>query len=119
MKRETGCAIVVTFNRKDLLLKCLESLRNQTKSLDAIYIIDNASIDGTPELLKEDEYNISKNKIYFFAITFMYYFMLNVSAILRRDFRAIVLYFFALVDGLSGRFGREKMILRRMSSQKK
>lgn len=46
-------AVVVTYNRKTLLMECLESLINQTYPLDAIYIIDNASTDGTPELLIE------------------------------------------------------------------
>lgn len=46
-------AVVVTYNRKNLLIECLDSLINQTYPLDAIYIIDNASTDGTPELLIE------------------------------------------------------------------
>ena len=50
------CAVVVTFNRKELLLECLEALRMQTRPLDAIYIIDNASTDGTPELLMKRGY---------------------------------------------------------------
>jgi len=49
-------AIVVTYNRKQLLLECLAALLNQTYPLDAIYIIDNASSDGTPELLLEKGY---------------------------------------------------------------
>ena len=50
------CAVVVTYNRKDLLLECLEALRRQTGPLDAIYIIDNASTDGTPEILRSKGY---------------------------------------------------------------
>ncbi|BAZ98393.1 MULTISPECIES: glycosyltransferase [Methanothermobacter] len=50
------CAVVVTYNRKDLLVECLEALRRQTGPLDAIYIIDNASTDGTPHLLMEGGY---------------------------------------------------------------
>jgi len=52
----TICAVVVTYNRKQLLLECLESLLRQTHPIDAIYLIDNASADGTPELLKEKGY---------------------------------------------------------------
>ncbi|MCD6105633.1 MAG: glycosyltransferase, partial [Thermosipho sp. (in: Bacteria)] len=44
-KKETVCAVVVTYNRKELLLECLEALRKQTRPLDAIYLIDNASTD--------------------------------------------------------------------------
>lgn len=53
---ETVCVVVVTYNRKELLLKCLSSLLNQTYSLDAICIVDNASTDGTFETLKEKGY---------------------------------------------------------------
>lgn len=45
-------AIVVTFNRKLLLLECLEALLAQTCPLGSIIIIDNASTDGTYEMLK-------------------------------------------------------------------
>jgi len=47
---------VVTYNRKGLLLECLKSLLKQTYPLNAIYIIDNASTDGTYELLKKEGY---------------------------------------------------------------
>ncbi len=50
------CAVVVTFNRKDLLFECLESLRKQSRPLDGIYVIDNASSDGTGGLLLEKGY---------------------------------------------------------------
>lgn len=50
------CAVVVTYNRKELLLKCLDALKNQSQHLDAIYIIDNASSDGTNETLLENDY---------------------------------------------------------------
>ena len=54
--KETVCAVVVTYNRKNLLLECLEALLKQTRPIDAIYIIDNASTDKTPELLLEKGY---------------------------------------------------------------
>jgi len=55
-KKETVCAVVVTYNRKDLLLECLAALRKQTRPIDAIYVIDNASTDGTPEILLKNNY---------------------------------------------------------------
>ncbi len=55
-KQEKICAVVVTYNRKDLLLECLDSILKQTYPLHAIYIIDNASTDGTPVLLKKKGY---------------------------------------------------------------
>jgi GT2 family glycosyltransferase len=48
------CAVVVTFNRKDLLRDCLRSLERQERPLDAILVVDNASTDGTAELLKDE-----------------------------------------------------------------
>lgn len=56
-------AIVVTYNRKKLLMECLENLQNQTKSLD-ILVIDNASTDGTYELFFE-KFHKASNVNYF------------------------------------------------------
>lgn len=53
---DTVCAVVVTFNRKELLIKCMDSLINQTLKPQAIYIVDNNSTDNTPELLYEHNY---------------------------------------------------------------
>lgn len=50
-------AIVVTYNRKALLAKCIEKLQAQTKTLD-ILIIDNASTDGTESLFDKEIENI-------------------------------------------------------------
>lgn len=52
----TVCTVVVTYNRKDLLIKCIESLINQTLKPQAIYIVDNNSTDNTPELLIKHNY---------------------------------------------------------------
>lgn len=41
------CAIVVTYNRKNLLIKALNSIMSQTRLPEKIIIIDNASTDGT------------------------------------------------------------------------
>jgi len=53
---DSVCAVVVTYNRKDLLIQCLEALRKQTRPIQGIYLIDNDSTDGTPELLLEKGY---------------------------------------------------------------
>ena len=45
--------VIVTFNRKDLLIKCVEAVLEQSCLPRTIYIIDNASTDGTEELLKK------------------------------------------------------------------
>ncbi len=43
-------AIVVTYNRLELLRQCVEALRAQTAACD-ILIVDNASTDGTANWL--------------------------------------------------------------------
>jgi GT2 family glycosyltransferase len=50
-KHETVAAVVVTYNRKDLLRQCLDGILRQTRPVDAIYVVDNASTDGTPEMI--------------------------------------------------------------------
>lgn len=49
-------AVVVTYNRKELLKECLDALLNQTYSLNKIIIIDNASTDGTPDMIRKEGY---------------------------------------------------------------
>lgn len=46
-------AIVVTFNRKALLRETLRGLLAQNRRVDRIYLVDNASTDGTAEDLKD------------------------------------------------------------------
>jgi GT2 family glycosyltransferase len=46
-------ALVVTYNRKELLVECLRALLNQWQRLQKILVIDNGSTDGTGELLAE------------------------------------------------------------------
>ncbi len=50
---ETICTVIVTFNRKDLLLETIEAVITQNRKSDAIIIVDNASTDGTDKLLDE------------------------------------------------------------------
>lgn len=51
--REQVAAVVVTCNRKHLLLECLQALLKQSRLPDRIYIIDNASTDGTEIYLEK------------------------------------------------------------------
>jgi rhamnopyranosyl-N-acetylglucosaminyl-diphospho-decaprenol beta-1,3/1,4-galactofuranosyltransferase len=46
--------MIVTYNRKALLRECLLSLEAQTRPVDEIFVINNASTDGTQELLREE-----------------------------------------------------------------
>lgn len=45
------CAVVVTYNRVNLLKICLDQLISQTYKLDEIIVINNASTDGTEAYL--------------------------------------------------------------------
>jgi len=47
-------AVVVTFNRKELLKECLQALLRQTRPLDEIIVIDNASSDGTDQMVRRE-----------------------------------------------------------------
>ncbi len=49
-------AVVVTFNRKRLLAECLDALLAQDRPLDRIFVVDQASTDGTGTLLEECGY---------------------------------------------------------------
>ena len=46
-------AVVVTHNRRLLLSRCLDNLLAQTRQLDQILVVNNASIDGTVEMLEQ------------------------------------------------------------------
>ena len=52
--KEAVCAVVVTYNRKNLLRECLQAIRRQTRRPDHVLVVDNASTDGTAEMLREE-----------------------------------------------------------------
>lgn len=50
-----GCfAVVVSYNRKALLQQCLNALVAQTVRPEKILVVDNASTDGTLEMLRQE-----------------------------------------------------------------
>lgn len=46
-------AVVVTYNRRDLLVEALAAVHAQTRPPDAVVVVDNASTDGTEALLRD------------------------------------------------------------------
>lgn len=48
---ESVAAVIVTYNRKELLARCLDAVLGQTQPVGRIIVIDNCSTDGTPEFL--------------------------------------------------------------------
>lgn len=49
---ETVCAVVVTHNRSELLRECLQAVTGQTRAPDTVLVVDNASTDGTREMVR-------------------------------------------------------------------
>lgn len=54
-------AVIVTYNRKKLLVECINAILNQTYKTNEIIIIDNNSIDGTYEYLKTNNILVNNN----------------------------------------------------------
>lgn len=52
MKNEIA-AVVVTYNRKELLSQCISKILNQKEISCDVVIVDNASTDGTSEMIRE------------------------------------------------------------------
>jgi rhamnopyranosyl-N-acetylglucosaminyl-diphospho-decaprenol beta-1,3/1,4-galactofuranosyltransferase len=51
---ETVVAVVVTYNRKEVLRECLEAVTAQTRPPDSVLVVDNASTDGTREMVEAE-----------------------------------------------------------------
>lgn len=62
MKKQKVAAIVVTYNRKRLLIECIESILSQTTPAD-LYIVDNNSTDDTYAAIKK---YINKGQVFYF-----------------------------------------------------
>jgi rhamnopyranosyl-N-acetylglucosaminyl-diphospho-decaprenol beta-1,3/1,4-galactofuranosyltransferase len=58
-------AVVVTYNRQNLLCECIDALRNQTRKPDAILVVNNGSTDNTEQWLQQqpDLFFISQKNI--------------------------------------------------------
>ncbi len=53
MDRNNVAAVVVTYNRKELLHKCIEKILGQKGASCDVFVIDNASTDGTQKMMQE------------------------------------------------------------------
>lgn len=56
MEGKDVVAVVVTYNRKALLLECLAAILSQSCQVKKVILIDNASTDGTTEALEKHGY---------------------------------------------------------------
>ena len=57
-------AVIVTYNRKELLAKCLQAVYRQTRPADQIVVIDNHSTDGTEAYIRQQAYPAQPELIY-------------------------------------------------------
>lgn len=48
-------AVVLSYKRKDLLKRCLDGINSQTRPCAGIIVVDNASNDGTEEMLLQSQ----------------------------------------------------------------
>ena len=64
MRKKTIVAVVVTYNRKELLMENINAILSQDLLVDNIVLIDNNSTDGTRELLMEKGILFNKRIIY-------------------------------------------------------
>ena len=53
MKNPKIACVIVTYNRKELLKRCIDAVCSQTYPPKTVYITDNASTDGTIESVKK------------------------------------------------------------------
>ncbi|MHC6536959.1 glycosyltransferase [Latilactobacillus sakei] len=66
-KKNSYAALVVTFNRKELLIEAINAILGQTISADSIVIVDNASTDGTKDYLLDNGV-LNNPKIHFIEL---------------------------------------------------
>jgi len=53
MDNKDVAVIVVTYNRKELLIQCIQSILKQTIEKLTVFVVDNNSNDGTQDLFQE------------------------------------------------------------------
>jgi len=63
-ERSTVSVVIVVWNAKKYVIECLESLREHCRNVyDEVIVVDNASADGTPDLITErfPEFKLIRN----------------------------------------------------------
>lgn len=55
--------VIVTYNRKELLVNCLRAVLSQTRLPGVVYVVDNASTDGTEEYIVEKGFKTDSEAI--------------------------------------------------------
>ena len=60
-------AVVVTYNRKELLCECLQALLGQSVPLAKVIVVNNASTDGTLDKLNDAGF-ASNTRVYILTL---------------------------------------------------
>jgi len=61
--------IIPVFNKVELTKRCLDSVLENSRALGEVFVIDNASVDETPEVLKAFQEKFKKRNIRFEILT--------------------------------------------------
>src|ERR1700687_3616443 len=51
--KQSVAVVILTFNRLKLLQRCIKHVREQTRRVDGVIVVNNGSTDGTKEWLDE------------------------------------------------------------------
>ncbi|WP_259768147.1 glycosyltransferase family 2 protein [Pediococcus pentosaceus] len=54
-EKRSVCAVIVTYNKIDLLRECIAAVKKQSREVEHILVVDNNSTDGTLDFLKNEE----------------------------------------------------------------
>ncbi|HEU4760634.1 MAG TPA: glycosyltransferase, partial [Dehalococcoidia bacterium] len=54
----TVLAVVMAYNRRDPLRRCLDAIRHQSQPPTGVLVLDNGSTDGTSEMLAREFPNV-------------------------------------------------------------
>lgn len=60
--------VIVTYNRKKLMMEALQSVLNQKQAPEYVFVVDNASTDGVAELLKEN-FDFDQKHLHYYRST--------------------------------------------------
>ncbi len=63
MTKNKIAAVIVTFNRLELLKKTVKAVKNQSRAVDSIIIVNNGSNDGTTQWLEQEPGLIIINQV--------------------------------------------------------
>ena len=82
-------AVVVTYNRKELLRLCITKLLGQSGTSCDVIVIDNASTDGTAEMIHTEFKNMA---VFYFLLDLLLYFLFSLFSFQNLNFFLLFYY---------------------------